>query len=354
MALKGLLADEYYDNVSADQDDVDMTEPSVPEPKSTATVAKDEDTIDNDNQGNDMIVDNDGDDASIDINAEDKVDELSRNKINKILSAIPSKMKDCTKSNFCLILLLIVEIKNAQTDKDKIDYLLLYNFIKTTKQFDTVANILKLTKDEFIKIFADKTDFDTTKISQICDTFSSDDSIKNIINAFKANVQSKKINIEQTMSKIIKCELIPNTTSDTEGDDEKTDDKQAKDEKWKKFHVGQKLDVRDKWNQWYLAEIQKHKTASDNISAEELGKENKENLEFVQNLEAIYIHYIGFAEKYDEWIIITDDKIFCDSKQISEEKEHRLAPASTQSEYKKKNKKKKKKKVEEEEEIEKN
>merc|ERR1712129_224873 len=90
------------------------------------------------------------------------------------------------------------------------------------------------------------------------------------------------------------------------------------------------------------------------ISADEVGEKHKDKLESIQHSKAIYVHYIGFTSKYDEWIIVTDETIFCDLKQISKETTHRLAQLNTQSEYKKKLQKKKKEAVkEEEEEIEK-
>merc|ERR1712228_459976 len=91
--------------------------------------------------------------------------------------------------------------------------------------------------------------------------------------------------------------------------------------------------------------IQKHKKKSDTISANELGKKYKEKLDSVQNIEAVYIHYVGFADKYNEWIFITNDEIFCDCKERCdrsiEQKDHRIAAANTQSEWKNKIKKEK-------------
>ena len=290
MALKGLLSEEYYDNISAD--DVTMEEAA--------------------NQENNGC------------------------NLDHILSSIPSKLEDCTKSHFCLVLLLIVEIKNIETDKEKIDFLLLFNFLNTAKEFETISKILKLTKDEFVKIFGTKTDFDTTKIAQIFDTFSSNDAIKSIVDKFKANVASKKINVEQTMSKIIKCELQSNTCP-IQSDENEADEKDAE---WKHFDVGNKIDVRDKWNKWYLSEIQRHKKKSDKISAEELGKNFKGNVKSIQNFEAIYVHYIGFAAKWNEWIIIESNDIFCECEGPSNRSQHRIAAPNTQSALKKKEKEK--------------
>merc|ERR1712228_1006928 len=60
--------------------------------------------------------------------------------------------------------------------------------------------------------------------------------------------------------------------------------------------------------------------------------------DLIQNVEAIYVHYIGFADKYNEWIFIANNDIFCDCEHRCDrsikQKDHRIAAVNTQSKWK--------------------
>eukprot|EP01084_Bolivina_argentea_P299590 516424_1 len=79
------------------------------------------------------------------------------------------------------------------------------------------------------------------------------------------------------------------------------------------FTIGDKVDCRDKYGKWYLSTIVQHK-----------------KYHLTQKLEEIYVHYIGWDNKYDEWIGIQND-ILCECNGKCEHLNHRIAKAKTQS-----------------------
>eukprot|EP01083_Nonionella_stella_P286669 975642_1 len=97
------------------------------------------------------------------------------------------------------------------------------------------------------------------------------------------------------------------------------------------FKVGKKVDCRDRWGVWYISEIAQHKKATKLLV--DLQRED------MQGLEAIYVHYIGWNKKWDEWIFIdTDGDIICnctDKCEHKQDNQHRIAKEGAQTVYEK-------------------
>eukprot|EP01083_Nonionella_stella_P214898 773923_1 len=118
-----------------------------------------------------------------------------------------------------------------------------------------------------------------------------------------------------------------------------------KNESWKNFAIGDKIDCRDQWGKWYYSEIKKYKNITDKISEDEfkkMDKKQRKQKDKLNNLEAICVNYIGWDEKYNEWIFI-EDGLFCNCNddgddEICWDDDHRLSGGKTQSEYKNKRK----------------
>eukprot|EP01083_Nonionella_stella_P214897 773922_1 len=147
-------------NSNNDDQNNESKPPTITQPNSTEDISNTDNNITNDK------------------NPKNNAQKSLENKINEAISIIPNKLEECSKPMFYLSLLLIIEVKNIFT-KDKIDYLLLFNFLTNLNEFKKFNHftfgeeILKISKDLFIKIFSDKTDFNIDKISQIYDILSS-------------------------------------------------------------------------------------------------------------------------------------------------------------------------------------
>eukprot|EP01084_Bolivina_argentea_P176127 304839_1 len=79
---------------------------------------------------------------------------------------------------------------------------------------------------------------------------------------------------------------------------------------------GDEIDCRDKYAKWCLSKIIQQTKPTD----------------LFPQLEAVYIHYIGWDAKYDEWIFIKDD-ILCECNGKCKNLKHRIAKAKTQSKF---------------------
>ena len=74
------------------------------------------------------------------------------------------------------------------------------------------------------------------------------------------------------------------------------------------------------------------------INETKLNEEQKKDLNKLNKYKAIFVHYSDWDEKWDEWIFIKDDNIFCECNNncIVDKKLHRLSIPYTQSIYQKK------------------
>ncbi len=99
------------------------------------------------------------------------------------------------------------------------------------------------------------------------------------------------------------------------------------------FAVNDIIDCRDKWGKWYLSTIKKHKKTSVSIPENELnnlGNIEPTNVETLKKLEGVYVHYNGWDDKFDEWIVIHND-ILCQCHRKCVNKNHIIAKANKQS-----------------------
>ena len=110
------------------------------------------------------------------------------------------------------------------------------------------------------------------------------------------------------------------------------------DDSWTEWKVGAFVDGRDKWGKWYEARIVVHKPAGAAMpeKARNLKKEQKERMEELQPLEALFIHYTQWPEKWDEWIFIDPASTLCRCRTrcLFDKAQHRLAPPKTQTKLK--------------------
>eukprot|EP01083_Nonionella_stella_P018004 50368_1 len=265
--------------------------------------------------------------------------------MNEWITTMPPKMEQCSKAQFYAVLLLRIEVENINATH-KIDYLLLFNFIQNTPPFKAFPfltfgeNVSKLAKDDILKLFTEKTDFDAPKLSQIFDAISTNDTTETI-HKFQQN--ASQIDLPQTAAKFQKCASELSTPNiDTEGDDDEDMEEEetkehVQDEERMQFKVGNKIDCRDQWGVWCVSEIKRHKKATELLV--DLERED------LQGLEGIYVHYDGWVKQYDgdifcnydEWIFIdTDGDIFCNCSDKCENKElnqHLIAREKTQTVY---------------------
>eukprot|EP01083_Nonionella_stella_P102852 293072_1 len=111
-------------------------------------------------------------------------------------------------------------------------------------------------------------------------------------------------------------------------------------DKWMDFEVGDVLDARDRWGQWYEAKIKIHKPIKEDMPKKGLKKEQTKEIDKLKNLEAIFVRYPGWDEKYNEWIFIDPERTFCKCGALcnTDRAKHRIAAHDTQSKFKKSNK----------------
>eukprot|EP01083_Nonionella_stella_P069305 184683_1 len=94
--------------------------------------------------------------------------------------------------------------------------------------------------------------------------------------------------------------------------------------------VGSLIDVSDKFGKWNLAKISRHKQANEplpsNAKFPQQVKENKLNI-----LEVIHVHFVGWDDKWDEWVFIGENTVCTCHALCRDSKQHRLAPPNTQA-----------------------
>ena len=104
--------------------------------------------------------------------------------------------------------------------------------------------------------------------------------------------------------------------------------------KWKQIKVGYKIDARDKFGEWYIAKIIYHKKTTEKIPKHlKLSDNQKSEKTIINGLEGIYVDYVSWQEKYNEWIFIRDNTFCeCDGNVcITDKTEHRIAAPYTKS-----------------------
>eukprot|EP01084_Bolivina_argentea_P177441 306837_1 len=118
-----------------------------------------------------------------------------------------------------------------------------------------------------------------------------------------------------------------------------------KDERWMKFTVGDKIGALDSTSKWYLAEILRIKSKTEEIDEfdklyDQLKSSQQNSLWRLNKLDAIYVHYCGWSKKWDEWVFIEEytccDCIGDDCNSFM----HRLKPREKQDGGNNNNKKK--------------
>eukprot|EP01083_Nonionella_stella_P282233 960452_1 len=98
--------------------------------------------------------------------------------------------------------------------------------------------------------------------------------------------------------------------------------------------IGEKIDARDRWGKWYVAEIQQHKKATDTFKMKRLHKAQQKDIDTLLKLEGVFVKYLEWDEKWAEWIFIKPNTIcVCSDTCRSGKEAHRLAPLNTQSKY---------------------
>ena len=60
---------------------------------------------------------------------------------------------------------------------------------------------------------------------------------------------------------------------------------------------------------------------------------NPRTFQMVQKLEGVFIHYVGWDKKWDQWIFIIPNDTICDCSGPCTKDNHRLASPNTQSKY---------------------
>jgi len=122
------------------------------------------------------------------------------------VAMIPDKVEDCDKSTFFVYLLLVVEIQNMR-QKDKIDFLLLLNFLTTDEAFNLTPPLFggqflfKLSEESFLQSFFEKTDFDTDRLSKIYSVLKSNDTTETV-KTFQHHIEA--MDVDQIWAKINK------------------------------------------------------------------------------------------------------------------------------------------------------
>ena len=102
--------------------------------------------------------------------------------------------------------------------------------------------------------------------------------------------------------------------------------------------VKDQFDCRDRWGNWYLAEINHYKASDEMVPSiyySALNETQQQKYQELIKLEGIFVHYIAWDKKWDEWIFITPNQTICDCKGkcVMDKGQHRIASANTQSEY---------------------
>eukprot|EP01084_Bolivina_argentea_P197853 338958_1 len=102
------------------------------------------------------------------------------------------------------------------------------------------------------------------------------------------------------------------------------------------FSIGDEIDCCDRWGKWCLAQVKQHRYPSYIMSNIELNEAQKAIADKLRCLQAIYVHYIGYDKKYDEWVFI-ENNTFCDCSTSTpcDCTNHRIATCNTQSWLKK-------------------
>lgn len=96
--------------------------------------------------------------------------------------------------------------------------------------------------------------------------------------------------------------------------------------------VGQMIDVRDRWGKWCKAKILRHKIPSDPLPYD-MANAKKVNI-LNRFVEAVFVHYIEWDSKWDEWIIIDGVNLCECTKPCHTHKDlHRIAQEEWQSKY---------------------
>eukprot|EP00484_Ammonia_sp_Unknown_P030159 CAMPEP_0197028598 /NCGR_PEP_ID=MMETSP1384-20130603/8245_1 /TAXON_ID=29189 /ORGANISM="Ammonia sp." /LENGTH=1787 /DNA_ID=CAMNT_0042457619 /DNA_START=164 /DNA_END=5527 /DNA_ORIENTATION=+ len=109
------------------------------------------------------------------------------------------------------------------------------------------------------------------------------------------------------------------------------------DDSWLDFADGQRLDGRDRWGKWYEAVIKKYKKAGEPMPKKaKLTKLQEKDIKELEKLEAIFIHYTAWEDKWDEWIFIKPEETICKCRTFcaTDKSKHRLAALHTQSKMK--------------------
>eukprot|EP01084_Bolivina_argentea_P013555 25449_1 len=111
---------------------------------------------------------------------------------------------------------------------------------------------------------------------------------------------------------------------------------------WMEFKPGDYLDVRDRWGKWYEAEIKIHKPANEDMPKKSppLKKEQQKMIDDLKHLEALYVHYTAWEDKWNEWIFVDPGRNICKCRTMcdTEKSKHRIAAHDTQSKFKESNK----------------
>eukprot|EP01084_Bolivina_argentea_P261282 441474_1 len=114
-----------------------------------------------------------------------------------------------------------------------------------------------------------------------------------------------------------------------------------------KFSVGSEIDGRDRWGKWYLSVIKYHKPKTQKLKDStkkkyKLSKVQEKDCKKLEKLEAVYVHYKAWEEKWDEWIFIEENTICnCNGPCYVDKAQHRLSAPNTQSRNEMKHRKRK-------------
>ena len=92
----------------------------------------------------------------------------------------------------------------------------------------------------------------------------------------------------------------------------------------KHIKVGAQIDCRDRWGKWYQSKIMKYKKANKPMPRKaKLTRNQEQNILELQKFDAVYIHYLKWEEKWDEWIFRPSEKICnCDGIGVCEVDKH--------------------------------
>eukprot|EP01083_Nonionella_stella_P037264 101584_1 len=99
-----------------------------------------------------------------------------------------------------------------------------------------------------------------------------------------------------------------------------------------KFEVGDHLDVRDGCGKWYDVIVKIHKQAKEKIPKQSppLNKEQIRYIEYFKHLEALYVDYTAWDDKWSEWIFIEPGRTVCTCHAACNTDTHRVAVHRTQ------------------------